>query len=211
MAITLCLVEFSANVMDRRHWYFIYFIRAGIKANWIFAWLFSSGQSRQCEPTRHQLVVVTSECPAGDHSGSAPRADHHVSPPGHNSRPASPNHHIPRTASTCKCVQLAPELAWLGDKKKNVKLCLNLICVYLCVSSSGAAAAPVHQGWISAVDHSQARPLHGHHRGLLHISAHHHPGAEHFTSGRHVVSRVVRFMIEIEYSPWKLVDFETWS
>lgn len=58
---------------------------------------------------------------------------------------------------------------------------------WMCVFS-GAATASVHQGRVSAADHTEAWPLHGHYCGHSHIPGHHHhPSTEHFTAGGRIV------------------------
>lgn len=96
-----------------------------IKSEKSFAQIFSSCQ---CEPTHSHLVIITSKCSASDHPGSAPRADHHFSSPGHVSEPTSSNDCTPHTASTCKCVRLAPEWAWM-DLYMHNKCSALLVCV----------------------------------------------------------------------------------
>lgn len=103
---------------------------------------FSSWQSWQCEPSSHQLVILTSDCSTSRHSGSAPRADHYLSSARHISKPAVSDHHISCTASTCKCVRLAPESTWIDlyvflvlsimESKSWLKICVSiLIFVFL--------------------------------------------------------------------------------
>lgn len=54
----------------------------------------------------------------------------------------------------------------------------------LCVFASGAAAAPVHKGWIRAAHHFKAWPLYGHNHGLPYVSSDHHQlGTEHIPAG----------------------------
>lgn len=79
---------------------------------------FSSWQSQQCEHFCHQFVILTAEHSASGHSGSAPRADNCISSPDHVNKPSSSNCRSPRTASTCKCVKVLSERAWM-DLKTN--------------------------------------------------------------------------------------------
>lgn len=79
---------------------------------------FSSWQSQQCEHSCHQFVILTAEHSASGHSGSAPRADNCISSPDHVNKPSGSNCRSPRTASTCKCVKVFSERAWM-DLKTN--------------------------------------------------------------------------------------------